>query len=384
MKKKFVLAALLTFLFCCGFSFQNTDTGYIKKDIKLHGIIWKKDTKVYITDRDEKSAVVYYMGATYELPLKIIASLEEIRAEQVSPEKSEKKVTVCLTIKKDTKVYIQPDISQKVIGTLKEGQPAIAMGNPVKGWIQIYYIGMIGYIPENTAEFYIISQALLSEKMSLQDGMKINVLGDSISYGDGLEDRSKAYPYVLATKTGAARLNNYSICGTCITGSVPYRFMERYPEMERDAALILVFGGTNDYGVLKGTALGNFGDATEETFYGSLNLMMCGLKQMYPDSQIVFMTPLRRAGDENRNAKGYTLSQYAFAIQEMGDFWGIKVIDIFHTQELNFCAKPSYLIDGLHPNEAGHALLGNFLYQELFEKQKIRNLKSADTCQMAD
>lgn len=87
--------------------------------------------------------------------------------------------------------------------------------------------------------------------------IRINVLGDSISYGDRLKDRSKAYPYILSGKAGADCLNNYSICGICITGSVPYSFLDRYPEMDRNADLVLVFGGTNDYGVLERTDLGN-------------------------------------------------------------------------------------------------------------------------------
>ncbi len=33
--------------------------------------------------------------------------------------------------------------------------------------------------------------------------------------------------------------------------------------------------------------MGALGDLTPDTFYGSLNLMMCGLKQMYPDGEIV-------------------------------------------------------------------------------------------------
>ena len=62
------------------------------------------------------------------------------------------------------------------------------------------------------------------------------------------------------------------------------------------------------------------GDVRGETFYGSLNLMMCGLRQMYPEGRIVFMTPLRRNGDRNRNAKGYALSRYVSAIQNRGNF----------------------------------------------------------------
>ena len=64
-----------------------------------------------------------------------------------------------------------------------------------------------------------------------------------------------------------------------------------------------------------GTPVGALGDLTPDTFYGSLNLMMCGLKQMYPDGEIVLMTPLRRVGYMRRNQNGYYLNQYVFAIR---------------------------------------------------------------------
>lgn len=367
MKKKLLLTALAAYFFCCGFSYRDTETGYINKDIKMHGIAWEQYLELYVIGRNDEVASVYYMGEIYDLPAENIVSYKEIQPDLASSGKTVRETMVYLTTKKETEVYFQPGADQGVIGTLREGQNAIAIEKPANGWIQIYYIGKIGYIREDAAEFYMTPQLPNQNIISPENGIRINVLGDSISYGDGLKDRSKAYPYIFSTKADASCLNNYSICGTCITGSVPCRFLDRYPEMDRDADLILVFGGTNDYGVLKGTDLGNFGDITDETFYGSLNLMMCGLKQMYPDGRIVFMTPLRRAGDKNRNAKGYSLSQYASAIQEMGAFWGIEVIDTFHTSKLDFRTKTSYLPDGLHPSKKGHELLGNFLYEELLK-----------------
>lgn len=367
MKKYMLWMALTVFFFCCGFSFQNTETRYIRQDMDAYGTHWEQYTEVYVLGKNETTAYVYYMGIIYELPLDSIASLEEISQELALSGKQIKEMRIVLTVKENTKVYIKPGASQGVIGALRKGQPAIATTKPVGGWIQIYYVGMIGYIQENVAEFYMVQPLLAQEKMPLKDGLRINILGDSISFGDKLKDKSKAYPYVLASKAGAVSLNNYGLCGSSMTGFHLDRFIDRYAAMDRNADLVLVFGGTNDYGVQKGVDMGFFNDISDQTFCGGLNLMMCGLKQMYPDGEIVFATPLRRWGDKRKNAKGYTLQQYVSAIQTLGNFWGIRVIDLYSAPELNFAANPSYLVDGLHPKASGHTLIGNVLYRELFE-----------------
>lgn len=294
----------------------------------------------------------------------------EVQAEEDQGAASIAPYTAYLSMKTETDVHIMPGTSWEAIGRLQEGQPAIATGKTDNGWIQIYYIGMTGYIPGDVAEAYTIPEPTLWGNISIKGEIKINALGDSITYGDKLSDRGLAFPNVVSARTGAVKLNNYGWNGSSVAGPHPDRLIDRYPSMDRDANLILVLGGTNDYGEFNkaGTPVGALGDLTPDTFYGSLNLMMCGLKQMYPDGEIVFMTPLRRVGYMRRNQNGYYLNQYVFAIQDMAAFWGIRVIDLFNEPELDFSSRQAvYLVDGLHPNAAGHALLGACVYRRLFE-----------------
>lgn len=278
--------------------------------------------------------------------------------------------TAYLTIKEDTQVYAGPGEDYAPLGILYEGQPAISVARTRDGWLYIYYIGMPAYIPENTTTEYEIPEPVPQQNIEIEGDIKINALGDSFTYGDKLKDRSRTFPNVVSGKCCASVLNEYGLNGSCVAGMNPGKLLDRYPEMDRDANLILVLGGTNDYnGAGKsGTPLGTFGDMTGATFYGGLNLMMCGLKQMYPDSEIVFMTPTRRWGYTRNNKNSYNLAQYAAAIQEMAAFWGIRVIDLYNEPGLDFGGnQSSYLVDGLHPNTIGHALIGNRVYQRLFE-----------------
>ena len=278
--------------------------------------------------------------------------------------------TAFLTMKADVDVHIMPGTSWAVLGKLEKGQPAIAFGKTDNGWTQIYYIGQIGYIPGDASEDYTIPGPSTWEKVSIDGDIKINALGDSITYGDKLSNTLFAYPHQLGAKCGAVKVNNYGWNGSCVGGIHPDKLLDRYPLMDRDANLILVFGGTNDYGGYRenGTSIGKIGDISPDCFYGSLNLMMCGLKQMYPDSEIVFLTPLKRVGYMRRNQSGYCLNQYVTAIQEMGNFYGIRVLDLFNEPELDFSSKQAlYLVDGLHPNEMGQALISAHIYRKLFE-----------------
>ena len=275
----------------------------------------------------------------------------------------------CYTITRATQVYLLPGTAHQPLGVLKKGQPALALGSR-DGWYQIYFRGMIGYIPGDATGSYQIPAAVNGVKKELLQGeIKLNLLGDSITYGDKIADNNRIYATLLAQRCNAVKTNNYGWNGSAIGGSHPDRFIDRYPLMDPDANLILVFGGTNDYkGAGKdGTPLGVMGDATPTTFYGALNLLMCGLKQMYPDAQIVFVTPLRRVGYLRKNKQGAHLNQYVAAIHEMAAFYGIPVIDLFEEPELDFSSmQAAYLVDGLHPNEKGHALIAANLYRKLF------------------
>lgn len=98
--------------------------------------------------------------------------------------------------------------------------------------------------------------------------------------------------------------------------------------MENDADLVLVFGGTNDYG--HGNApFGTMDDRTPATFCGACHLLFHGLVEKYPLSKIVIMTPMQREGGSQPSAfrpEGRLLLDYVNAIIEIAGVYSLPVL----------------------------------------------------------
>ncbi len=196
--------------------------------------------------------------------------------------------------------------------------------------------------------------------MNLQ-GKIINVLGDSITEGVGVSAPEHIYQNVLGRMVGAAEVRNYGVSGTRFalqTGedAYPDPFVHRYLRMSDDADLVLVFGGTNDFG--HGNApFGEMTDRTADTFCGACHVLFSGLVRKYPAARIVIMTPLQRTCRETLSSNsGRPLIDYVDTIIAVATAYSIPVLDLYRTAGI--CPdipehRARYMPDGLHPSDAG-------------------------------
>jgi len=202
-------------------------------------------------------------------------------------------------------------------------------------------------------------------------GKKILFLGDSITEGHGVEGISNRFSDLIAAWEGA-ECYNYGIGGTRIayqnTPSANPRwdlnFIDRVDQMEEIADIVVVFGGTNDFGH-GDAAIGQFEDRTPHTFYGAVHTLITKLITKYPTAQIVFLTPLHREFEQNYIVKGgverySTLKEYVEILRELLEYYSLPTLDLYRCgrmQPLVPIVKEMYMPDGLHPNDAGHVLL---------------------------
>ncbi len=212
--------------------------------------------------------------------------------------------------------------------------------------------------------------------MSLKD-IKINFLGDSITEGAGASCVENRYVSRIALDYGAI-CRNYGIGGTRIArqtslsecASGDRDFGSRVDEMDADADVIVIFGGTNDYG--HGDApIGNFCDTTPDTFYGALHALYTSVINKYPDSLVVVLTPLHRVGENNPNgengrksAPAAPLKTYCDAIKLVAEYYSIPVLDLYAASGIQpnlQILREKFTVDGLHPNDAGHKKIAKMI-----------------------
>ncbi len=202
-------------------------------------------------------------------------------------------------------------------------------------------------------------------------GLKVNFLGDSITEGHGVSCRENIYWSVLKREYGLSEARGYGIGGTRIARKTnpsenpryDLDFIQRYADMNDDADVVVVFGGTNDYGH-GDAALGQFSDRTEYTFYGACHLLFEGMINKYPEATIIVMTPLHRSNEQNARVGFEPLKTYVDVIKEVAEYYSLPVLDLFATSGIQPnlpIIKERYCPDGLHPNDAGHKIIAKRL-----------------------
>ena len=209
-------------------------------------------------------------------------------------------------------------------------------------------------------------------------GKIIDFLGDSITEGVGVADRANnRYDNVLKKNCGLAETYNYGIGGTRLAhqrkpSAKPRHdlcFCGRAYDLNKDADIIVVYGGINDY--IHGDApFGEIGDTTPATFCGGVYFLMNLLRTQHPGKTLVFMTPARLCYDGNDGSKpsnrptkapdAKPLAGYVEVIKETAKQFDIPVLDLCEKLGIdpnNPEDKEKYTVDGLHFNDAGQAVL---------------------------
>lgn len=209
-------------------------------------------------------------------------------------------------------------------------------------------------------------------------GKKVAFLGDSITEGAAASAPQNVYHQVAARELGFCAVN-CGIGGTRIARQLHPSADPRYDldfnlradELPQDADFVVVFGGTNDFG--HGDApFGAAEDNTVYTFYGACNSLWGKLCARFGAGNVLIVLPLHRAGEENplgegnKARPGRPLSEYAAAIAQTARAHGLRVLDLRGEEALDIRGAGAPLFaDGVHPNDAGHRLLGEKLAEAM-------------------
>lgn len=215
-------------------------------------------------------------------------------------------------------------------------------------------------IAENSADFSDIS---------------ITCLGDSITEAANLSNtedyQQYSYPSRLRELLNAESVTNLGIGGSSIGRYWENAFVDRYKEIPEDTDLILVMGGTNDGFCMSDKDIGTMEERKAGTFIGDLDELMRGLRENYPEAEIVFVTPLPNVlHDILKKERDYLLPQSVLVniIIQLATEYDIPVIDLYNSNILDThdaAVIYNYMPDGVHCNPEGYSVLAEHLAAEL-------------------
>ncbi len=216
--------------------------------------------------------------------------------------------------------------------------------------------------------------------MNFQD-KTIYFLGDSITEGVAATAYENIYHQVAARILGAKTVVD-GISGTRIAKqrtptlhapSFDQDFVPRLQKAPTDVDFAVFYGGVNDWG--HGDAFfGELTDREETSFCGSAYVLCKLLKEKFGDNAAIVLS-MHCFHEDNpfgwesiKQEERKPLSAYRAVVKHFADEFSIPVLDLWEDEQLNPNLGENgvkYFVDGLHPNDAGHALLGervaNFL-----------------------
>lgn len=183
---------------------------------------------------------------------------------------------------------------------------------------------------------------------------------------------------LLADKLGVLSYTNCAVGGTCMSpaynSSTAISGDTRISAMPETADIVLIGGGTNDWG--NNIVLGDLSTlADTDTFAGAVDSMIRKMHTKYPDAIIVFtsnqftISPNRHNFDDQTgilNNQGKSAGDYANMMKTVCEYRGIPYIPVYQQCGINHHNYTHWLLEEtnasgdtvfMHPSSAGAKLM---------------------------
>lgn len=217
----------------------------------------------------------------------------------------------------------------------------------------------------------LLSIILSSISINRWKGKNYLAIGDSITYANGntsVEDKLLVgYQRKVADRLGM-ELETFAVGGMDLTNGLRGYFESGYMDnIIRNKDLITIFMGTNDFGANNdlGELIKSNSISFEKTFTGSYQFLLKKIFTINPTVTVILLTPAQRASGEDSNEKYLKLANYVDAVKKIAQVNSCYCFDLHGEVGINLNNINNFTYDGLHPNQKGHDLIGEYIANKL-------------------
>lgn len=210
----------------------------------------------------------------------------------------------------------------------------------------------------------LLAVILLVLRLTCPSQTRIACVGDSITYGATIRDKSHdSYPAQLGTILGRKySVKNFGASGYTLQESCdrPYTSHKRYKKsLDFKPDVVLIMLGTND------TKPYNW--ISTEAFQDDYRQLILSYQELPSRPDVILMTPASVFPENFNPAKPYKIragvaGEAAKAVRELAKELGLPFIDI---HEVTASHPEFFLQDGVHPNELGAKAIARTVYEAL-------------------
>lgn len=210
----------------------------------------------------------------------------------------------------------------------------------------------------------LLAVILLVLRLTCPSQTRIACVGDSITYGATIRDKSHdSYPAQLGTMLGRKySVKNFGASGYTLQESCdrPYTSHKRYKKsLDFKPDVVLIMLGSND------TKPYNW--ISTEAFQDDYRQLILSYRELPSRPDVILMTPASVFPENFNPAKPYKIragvaGEAAKAVRELANELGLPFIDI---HEVTASHPEFFLQDGVHPNELGAKAIARTVYEAL-------------------
>ncbi|PWJ70914.1 lysophospholipase L1-like esterase [Ruminococcaceae bacterium R-25] len=187
-------------------------------------------------------------------------------------------------------------------------------------------------------------------KISSGKPVNILVVGDSISEGTGASDEKHAWTYLLKERIESRYKSEVKLSNVSMGGESSLAGFVRLLEQDNTYYDLVIFCyGQND---------------KDENFESYYEAMVRKALSIYPDCSVISIL--------EHSQRSYTYKMNC--IKEITGYYNIPVVDCIKLFDDQIAGYDSYVKDGIHLNDAGHALYSEAVEGVIEEQIKIKAL----------